>query len=109
MVSMAAIQDLAEQIAREFDPDKIILFGSFARGTAGPDSDVDLLVIVPHVGKSWRKAAEIRSRIRNRFPVDLLVRAPEEMHRRLQARDPFLRDIAERGVVLHAKRHSRVG
>src|SRR3972149_805452 len=101
MVSMTDIQDLADRIAREFDPDKIILFGSYARGTPGPDSDVDLLVVVPFSGKSWRKAAEIRTQVRCQFPLDLLVRAPEELHQRVNAGDPFLRDISERGVVLH--------
>lgn len=109
MASITDIQELADRIAREFDPESIILFGSYAYGTPDPDSDVDLLVILPVTGKSWRKAAEIRSRIRSPFPIDLLVRAPEEMERRLEDDDPFLREIAERGVVLHAKDHARVG
>jgi predicted nucleotidyltransferase len=108
MVSRADIQELAGRIAREFDPEKIILFGSYAYGKPSPDSDVDLLVIAPVAGKSWRKAAEIRNRVRCRFPLDLLVRAPEEMRQRLNAGDPFLREIAERGVVLHARDHARV-
>jgi len=108
MVSLTDIRELARRIAREFDPEKIILFGSYADGTPSPDSDVDLLVITPVVGKSWRKAAEIRNRVRSRFPMDLLVRAPEEMRQRLEAGDPFLREIAERGVVLHARDHARV-
>ena len=106
MVSFAKIREVADRIAREFDPERIILFGSHAYGTAGPESDVDLLVIL---GKSWRKAAEIRTRIRSPFPMDLLVRAPDQMQARLDAGDPFLREIAERGVVLHAKHHAGMG
>jgi predicted nucleotidyltransferase len=105
MVSMTDIQALADRIAREFDPEKIILFGSYARGTSGPDSDIDLLVILSHPGKNWRKAAEIRGRVQSRFPLDLLVRLPEEVQRRVTAGDPFLRDIAKWGVVLHARDH----
>jgi predicted nucleotidyltransferase len=108
MVSLTDIQVLADRISQEFGPEKIVLFGSYAYGTPGPDSDVDLLVILPVEGKAWRKAAEIRGRLRSPFPLDLLVRAPEEMQRRLQAGDPFLREIAERGVVLHARNHARV-
>jgi predicted nucleotidyltransferase len=109
MISVTEIQALADRITREFDPEKIILFGSYAYGTPRSNSDVDLLVILPVAGKNWRKAAEIRSHVRSPFPLDLLVRDPEEMLRRLDAGDPFLREIAERGIVLHARNHARVG
>ena len=109
MVSRTDIQELADRIAGQFDPEAIILFGSYAYGTPSPDSDVDLLVILPVGGKNWRKAAEIRTHVRSPFPIDLLVRDPEEMRRRTEAGDPFLGEIAERGVVLHARNHARVG
>lgn len=109
MVPFAEIDQFASRIAREFDPEKIILFGSHARGDAGPHSDVDLLVVMPFTGKGWRQAAEIRGRVRPSFALDLLVRAPDQMHERLRAGDPFLREIAEQGVELHAKNHARVG
>lgn len=64
MVSMEDIQALADRIVREFLPERIVLFGSYASGTASPDSDVDLLVVLPYQGKSWAKAAEIRGRVR---------------------------------------------
>ena len=106
MIAMREIRQLTEHIAREFQPDKIILFGSFARGTPSPDSDVDLLVILPHEGKSWRLAAKIRGRIRPEFPFDLLVRTPEEMRRRVAKGDPFLRDIVDNGEVLYERDRS---
>ncbi|MCI0334415.1 MAG: nucleotidyltransferase domain-containing protein [Planctomycetes bacterium] len=109
MTAYSEIQAVADRIAREFDAEKIILFGSHAYGTPGPNSDVDLLVILPVTGKRWRKAAEIRNRVRSPFPMDLLVRAPDEMDRRLRAGDPFLREIDERGVVRHAKHYARMG
>jgi predicted nucleotidyltransferase len=59
MISAASIEEVAERIVREFDPERIILFGSHAYGTPGPESDVDLLVVRPFEGKAWRKAAEI--------------------------------------------------
>jgi uncharacterized protein len=109
MIATSDIQAVADRIAREFDAEKVILFGSYAYGTPGPNSDVDLLIILPVTGKNWRKAAEIRNRVHSPFPMDLLVRAPEEMARRLSAGDPFLREVDERGVVLHAKHHARMG
>ncbi|MEK7995668.1 MAG: nucleotidyltransferase domain-containing protein, partial [Planctomycetota bacterium] len=53
MVAMSTIRELAEQIAEQFNPDRIVLFGSYAYGTPGPDSDVDLLVIMHFEGKSF--------------------------------------------------------
>ena len=105
MVSLAEIESLATQIAKECDPERIILFGSYAYGTQHPDSDVDLLVVLSHGGRNWRKAAEIRSRGKSRFPVDLLVRAPWEVSRRIAEGDPFLREIVQRGRILHARNH----
>ena len=75
MPSLSEIQALADKIAREFHPDKIILFGSHALKKPTPDSDVDLLVIMPLNGKSpHHQAAEIYLKCRSLFPVDILVR-----------------------------------
>ena len=59
MVSMKQIETLSQQIGRVFHPVQIVLFGSYAYGTATKDSDVDLLVIIPHKGKGWRLAGKI--------------------------------------------------
>ncbi len=106
MVSMADIEQLAAKIVHEFRPEKVILFGSHARGTAGPDSDVDLLVVDSFSGKGWRRAVEILGRVQPNFPIDLLVRKPEEIEWRVQAGDPFINDIVNEGVILHAADHS---
>jgi uncharacterized protein len=105
MASLAEIERYAERIAREFRPERIILFGSHALGAAREDSDVDLLVVMPHSGKSWDQAAEIRSRLRPNFPLDLLVRSPEKLDERLELGDPLFIEIATTGRVLHEAHH----
>jgi uncharacterized protein len=105
VVAKHEIRALARRIAAGFRPERIILFGSYARGDQTADSDVDLLVIVPHTGKGWRMAAQIRGAVRADFPVDLLVRAPQEVRARLQAGDPFLREVTEHGEVLYESQH----
>ena len=103
MASQSEIQALADKIAREFRPEKIILFGSHARGDARPESDVDLLVIMPRNGKEHhQQAAEIHLKCHPGFPMDVLVRTQEEFKERLSMRDWFMRDIAREGRVLHA-------
>ena len=101
MIDPKRISDLAEQIALEFHPERIILFGSSALGAETTDSDVDLLVIMPIQGSALRKAAEIMNRISPRIPVDLIVRDPKDMQRRLESNDFFLREIMEKGRVLY--------
>ena len=49
------IQEMVQRIVTQFAPDKIVLFGSYARGLAGPDSDVDLLIIKPVAGSTHRR------------------------------------------------------
>jgi predicted nucleotidyltransferase len=105
MASLAEIERYAERIAREFRPERIILFGSHALGAAREDSDVDLLVVMPHAGKSWDQAAEIRSRVRPNFPLDLLVRSPEKVDERIELGDPLFIEIATTGRVLHEANH----
>ena len=103
MPSLNEIQNLADKIVGEFKPEKIILFGSHARGDAKPDSDVDLLVIMPRDGKErHQQAAEIHFKCHPGFPIDVLVRTREEFEKRLGMRDWFMRDIAREGKVLHA-------
>src|SRR5712692_7115823 len=103
MASQTEIQALADKIVREFHPEKIILFGSHARGDAGPDSDVDLLVIIDSDEHPSRTAAKITYRVHpRRYPLDLIVRSPETIRTRLQMNDWFLRDVMYEGRVLYA-------
>jgi len=104
MVAMNDIQSLADQIAREFRPDRIILFGSHAYGTPTPDSDVDLLVILGFEGKGFWKSLEILDRVNPRFAVDLLARRPDDTAKRYALGDPLIREALNRGVVLHERR-----
>jgi predicted nucleotidyltransferase len=101
-VKRPEIRRVCAQIARLFKPQRIVLFGSYAYGRPTPDSDVDLLVVMPFEGKGFRMASEIRSRIDADFPLDLLVRTPEEMSRRLARGDCFLREVTEKGELLYA-------
>ncbi len=101
MVGMEQIRALSQQIAHEFHPERVVLFGSYAYGTATEDSDVDLLVVMPYKGKGWRLVGKIRGRVRPQFAVDLLVRSPEQIRRRLSLGDCFLKEVTEKGRVLY--------
>src|SRR5438477_12746692 len=75
----AKIARMVKRIATRFAPEKIILFGSQARGDAGPDSDVDLLVVMPVEGSVADKGIEIRMALHDiHIPIDIVVTTPEE-------------------------------
>ena len=101
MARMDQIKEFCQEIAREFKPEKVILFGSHAYGDPSPDSDVDLLVVMNFKGKSAWKSLEILERLNPRFSVDLLVRTPQQLRVRVSQDDYFLREILDKGVVLH--------
>ncbi len=101
----AQVQELGERIARQFQPERIILFGSYAYGTPDENSDVDLLVVMAHAGRGTGQAVNILNAVAPPFAVDLLVRTPEEMERRLAWGDFFLREVVEKGRVLYDASH----
>jgi predicted nucleotidyltransferase len=104
--SQKEIKKLCEQIAREYRPQKIILFGSHAYGKPQWDSDVDLLVIMPFKGRYTSKAIEILNRLNPTTTLDLLVRTPQQVEKRLAMDDFFMREIIERGKVMYEADHS---
>lgn len=101
MVAMKQIQEFGRRIGQEFGAQKVLLFGSYARGTITKDSDVDVFVIGPFQGRSVDRSVEIRMKVRPGFPVDLLVRTPEKVRERIEIGDTFMREILEQGKVLY--------
>lgn len=107
-IPMRVIRRFARQVAERFQPDKIILFGSYAYGTPHADSDVDMLVIMP-ARNELDQAVRIRLTVDYNFPLDLLVRTPKNMKWRLEEGDWFLREIMSRGKILYEKVNARLG
>ena len=101
MVAMNEIEAFGRRIGEEFGVERVILFGSHARGAVGADSDVDILVIGRFEGRSVDKAVEIQMKLRPGFPVDLLVRTPQRIAERIEMGDPFMREILAEGRVLY--------
>jgi len=103
MINERCITELSERIVREFQPDKIILFGSYAYGQPRADSDVDLLVVLPFEGRGFRKSLEILNRISPDFSVDLLARRPQDTVQRYAEGDPLIREALDHGKVLYER------
>src|SRR5438105_2987127 len=101
-IPLRVIRRYARAIAAAFHPDQIILFGSYAYGRPHEDSDVDLLVVMP-ARNQLDQAFRIRLALRAPFPMDLIVRTPKNMKRRLEAGESFLREIMSKGRILYEK------
>jgi len=106
VIAMAAIRRYARQVAERFRPNKIILFGSYAYGTPHEDSDVDLMVVMP-AANHVSQAVRIRLVLPAPFPMDLLVRTPDDLRQELKEEDWFVREVVEKGKVLYEAKNWR--
>jgi predicted nucleotidyltransferase len=106
--SPCALSTSTRAIAWEFDPEKIILFGCYAYGTPHEDSDVDLLVVMP-ARNQHDQAVRIRWRLAAPFPIDLILRTPQQLAWRLAERDSFLTGIVSQRKVLYEKDDQGMG
>jgi len=103
-IPMRDIRAVVKQIAEKFQPEKIILFGSYAYGKPKPESDVDLLVIMGTSLRSRQQRLEISRALSPRpFPMDIVVRTPQQVKERLALGDLFLREITTRGKVIYER------
>lgn len=94
------IAEMAEKIAKVYQPEKIILFGSYAWGKPHKDSDVDLF-IVKETDDIRKTAREIDGHFFPRFfPMDIMVYTPSQLKKELNLEEPFVSKIAKKGKVL---------
>jgi len=99
-----AIDTMVRRLVERFGPEQIILFGSHARGTAGPDSDVDLLVVMPFTGSKRAKQLEMRLALHDiSLPKDIILATPDEVARRRDIVGTIIRPALREGKVLYAR------
>jgi len=98
------LTEVVDRIAREFNPVRIILFGSWARGEAREDSDLDLLVVLPKVEHKRKAAIEVL-RALNGLPIskDVVVTTPEEIKTRGQIVGDILHPALREGKVIYER------
>ena len=102
------IQKFVQQLVLKFNPEKIILFGSFAYERPSKSSDVDLLVIMKTNLRPIEQEVAIRKAISRNFPLDLIVFTPSQLRERGKMGDFFIKTILEKGKILYEKNYSRV-
>ena len=106
-IPMRAIRAVVKRIADKFQPERIILFGSYAYGNPKPESDVDLLVVMKTRLRERQQRLEISRALSPRpFPMDVVVRTPKQLKERIAMGDMFLREITTQGRVIY-EQHRR--
>ena len=94
------IQLLAKKIKEKFNPQKIILFGSYAYGAPKKGSDLDLFIIMDTNIPVRKQAFLIRRELKESIPIDVIVRTPQQVEERIKLGDFFIKQILQKGVVL---------
>lgn len=105
-------RDLARLVDRVVEvaaPEKVVLFGSRAKGLSRGDSDLDLLVVAKTGGDCKRAAFRIRVAISWTSGLDLIVRSPRQLEERIRLGDPFFTEIMRTGRTLYEKPRTRMG
>jgi len=104
MTTKEYITAMVNRIADRFHPVQVILFGSHAHGDAGPESDIDLLVVLPQAANKRQAAIEIRRALKD-FPVskDIIVTTPDEIARRGNLVGDVLRPALREGKVIYER------
>ncbi len=104
MLKTDLLDSIIDKVAVPFGALRIILFGSYARDEAGPDSDIDLLVVLPETHDKWQAAIDIRRSL-NTLPVpkDVIVTTPEEIEQRGHVVGTVLQSALKEGRVIYER------
>lgn len=103
MISLQQIQTWVDQIAEQFHPQQIVLYGSYAHGTPREDSDVDLLVVMPCTENPIDQGLKIKWGLKLPSVAHVLVKPPEEVAWRYEGYDPLIRSALDQGKVLYGQ------
>ncbi len=96
------IDSITLQLVDKYRAQKVVLFGSAARGHFGPDSDLDFLIVKQDVPENRReRMRQVRRLVETRLPVDYLIYRKEELENRLSLGDPFIKGVFAEGKVLY--------
>ena len=106
MNSKKEIKKIVNQIVKNYRPEKITLFGSFAYGEPKPSSDVDLLVIKKSKKRKVERIKEVLMKVKSDIPLEPLVYTPKEIQDRLDLGDFFFQEIFKKGKLLYEKQLS---
>ncbi|MBN2634927.1 MAG: nucleotidyltransferase domain-containing protein [Prolixibacteraceae bacterium] len=104
MIGTNKISEIVNKIATGYKPEKIILFGSYATGNPGEDSDLDLLVIKDTDLPRPQRTVQVRKMIYgSMIPIDLIVYTPKEIEESKENKFGFVYEVLKTGKILYER------
>jgi predicted nucleotidyltransferase len=100
---MVRIKAISERLKSEYHAEKVILFGSYARGEATEDSDIDIFIIAPTQERFYERMATTLRITRDLYrgiPISPIILRPDEVEKRLSIGDQFVKEIIEEGIEI---------
>ncbi len=99
------LKEAVDRIIKRFNPEKIILFGSYAYGKPTADSDIDLMIVMDTDEKPHKRAVLIRKALKDiGIPKDIIVKTPQEFERFKDIVGTVIYPVAHKGKLLYEKR-----
>jgi predicted nucleotidyltransferase len=102
MVTQAQINEIIKRIVENYNPERVIVFGSYAKGRATEDSDLDLLIIKDTNIPRYKRGREVRKYLRGlKVPIDLIVYTEDEIQNWRHVKTAFITTVMKEGRVLY--------
>jgi predicted nucleotidyltransferase len=104
MISQEKINEVIDRIVKNINPEKIILFGSYASGNPGEDSDLDILVIKEMKMPRYKRSREVKKHLRGmKIPIDVIVYTKKEVKEWKDTKTAFISQVIKQGKVLYGQ------
>jgi len=104
MISPEKIKEVIDRIVKNINPEKIILFGSYASGNPGEDSDLDILVIKEMKMPRYKRSREVKKHLRGmKIPIDVIVYTKKEVKEWKDTKTAFISQAIKQGKVLYGQ------
>jgi len=103
MIVDERLRAIAKRLRQDYSAERVLMYGSYARGEAGPDSDMDLLIIAPTRERFFERMASVlrlARDLRAGLPLAPVVLTPEEVMQRLERGDQFVAEILGTGLEI---------
>ena len=104
VVNARLLREIKDRIVEAFDPERVVLFGSFADGSPDDDSDLDLLVVMDSKKRMAERIREVAAVAHVPFvPMDIIVHTPTELSERVSKGDGFIEEVLANGKELYRR------
>lgn len=105
MITQERLYEITSRIVSNYQPQKVVLFGSYAKGKATQGSDLDLLIVKETATPRYKRGREVRKPLRSlKTSIDLLVYTPDEIERWRDVKNAFITTILRTGKVLYERK-----